>query len=136
MSEEQDIRWKQRLTSLLKAYHQLDEAVKQTNYSNLEKQGVIQSFEYTYELASKTLQDLLIYTGYPDIRGPRPVILQAHQNGYIKDGTGWMAMLKARNLTTHTYDEQTAEEILLKIKGPFFQLFSELIDRLNKEAEQ
>lgn len=68
-----------------------------------------------------------------DIVGPRPVIEQSFQDGYITDGKGWMQMQKSRNLTSHTYDEKTAEEIIEEIRNRYFDLLRKLIIRLNEE---
>jgi nucleotidyltransferase substrate binding protein (TIGR01987 family) len=79
------------------------------------------------------LQDILKEKGYIDIVGPRPVIEQSFQDGYITDGKGWLLMLKSRNLTSHSYDEQTAEEIVYDIKNNFFILLTQLQQKLEKE---
>lgn len=132
---QQDIRWQQRLSSLTKAFEQLEKAVAQKSYSDLEREGLIQRFEYTYELSWKTLQDLLEYKGYPDIKGPRPVIEQAYKDGYITDGTTWMAMKKSREATLHTYDENAAREIAEAIKNSYFVVFQTLLTRLQEEKK-
>lgn len=128
-----DIRWQQRFSSLQKAFDQLEKAVALTSYSNLEREGLIQRFEYNYELSWKTLQDLLEYKGYPDIKGPRPVIEQAYKDGYIADGLTWMAMKKSREATSHTYDENTARAIAAAIKNEYFAVFKALLIRLQDE---
>lgn len=129
----QDIRWQQRFKYLNKAFTQLEKAVKLESYSDLEREGLIQRFEYTYELAWKTLQDFLEFTGYVDVKGPRPVIEQAFKNGLIEDGNGWMAMKKSRELTSHTYDEDTAIEIADAIINRYYSLFQSLIAKLEIE---
>lgn len=128
-----DIRWQQRFASLTKAFEQLRKAVGRPSYSDLEREGLIQRFEYTYELAWETLQDLLEYKGYVDIKGPRPVIQQAFKDGYLKDGNGWMRMKKSRELTSHTYDEDTARDIAEAINAHYFKLLQALIHRLEEE---
>lgn len=128
-----DIRWQQRLSSLQKAFEQLQKAVAQKSYSDLEREGLIQRFEYTYELSWKTLQDLLEYKGYADIKGPRPVIEQAFKDGYITDGVTWMAMKKSREATSHTYDKATAEEIAESIINQYFDVFQALLVKLQQE---
>jgi nucleotidyltransferase substrate binding protein (TIGR01987 family) len=104
--------------------------------NEMEEQGLIKAFEYTYELSWKTLQDLLREKGYPDIAGPKPVIEQSFQDGYIADGEGWMRMHVSRNLTSHTYDEETAAEIILKIRESYFDLLKALHARLEKEISK
>ena len=129
----EDIRWQQRFTNFNKAFAQLEKYVGHEDLNELEKQGLIKAFEYTYELIWKTLQDLLKEKGYKDITGPKPVIEQSFQDGYILDGEGWMRMHISRNLTSHTYNEETAEEIVAKIKNEYFILLKSIKNKLEKE---
>ena len=93
----------------------------------MEERGLIQAFEYTFELAWKTLQDFLEETsGYVEVKGPRPVIQQAFRDGLITDGEKWMEMLKDRNLTAYTYDEEVAQEIISSVIHHYFPLFQKL----------
>ncbi len=133
MISNKDIRWQQRFTNFKKAFAQLERFVSEEDLNEMEEQGLIKAFEYTYELSWKTMQDLLKDKGYPDIVGPRPVIEQSFQDGYIADGKGWMQMHKSRNLTSHTYDEDTASEIVEGIRDLYFYLLRDLKDRLEKE---
>ncbi|MBI4404866.1 MAG: nucleotidyltransferase substrate binding protein, partial [Deltaproteobacteria bacterium] len=121
MTEPKDIRSQQRYSSFRKALARYEEA-RSDKLTRLEEEGLIQRFEYTFELAWKCLQDLLQERGYANIRGPRPVIEQAFQDGIIKNGPVWLDMLKARNETVHLYDEATFQRISKKVKGPFFDL--------------
>lgn len=107
--------------------------MRKTDLNEMEEQGLIQSFEYTYELAWKTLQDLLKEKGYINVVGPNPVIKKSFTDGYISDGKGWMRMHKSRNLTNHTYNKETAEEIILSIRMEYFNLLESLITRLEQE---
>lgn len=114
----EDIRWLQRLQNFSKAQAQLDEAMalmQARALSKLEKQGVIQSFEYTYELAWNSLKDYLVWQGIPGIVGSRDAIREAFSQGLLADGQGWMDMLVDRNRTSHTYNEETAEAVLHNI---------------------
>jgi nucleotidyltransferase substrate binding protein (TIGR01987 family) len=134
--ESRDIRWEQRFSNYKRALTKLKEVVqkaKDETLSELEREGMIQRFEYTYELAWKTLQDLFKYKGYTDVIGPTPVLNRAFQDGYITDGEGWKAMKKSRELTSHTYDDQTAEDIAEDIIEFYYDLFSYLYERLEKE---
>ncbi|RLD78732.1 MAG: nucleotidyltransferase [Bacteroidetes bacterium] len=128
-----DIRWHQRFINFNRAFEQFERFLKQEKLNDMEKQGLIKAFEYTYELSWKTLQDLLKEKGYTDILGPKPVIKQSFQDGYISDGKNWMRMHVSRNLTSHTYDEETAEEIIKDIKYLYFSLFKKLKTKLDKE---
>ena len=131
--ENKDIRWQQRFINFAKAFKQLERFNEAESLNEMEKQGLIKAFEYTYELSWKTLQDFLKEKGYIGIVGPKPVIEQSFQNGYISNGHGWMRMHKSRNLTSHTYDEQTAEEIIKNIHNEYFYLLRDLLVRLDKE---
>lgn len=129
-----DVRWLQRLDNFKKAFFKLKEAVEAVALSDLEKEGLIQRFEYTYELAWKTLQDLLEAKGYLDIKGPTPVLQQAFQDGYITDGDAWMMLKKSRENTSHTYNKEIAEEMIENIHSSYFSLFEKLLSRLEREA--
>jgi nucleotidyltransferase substrate binding protein (TIGR01987 family) len=131
----EDIRWQQRFNNFNKAFQQLEKFISHSQLNEMEEQGLIKAFEYTYELSWKTLQDLLKEKGYRNIIGPKPVIEQSFQDGYITDGKGWMRMHNSRNLTSHTYDEKTAAEIIKGIKEEYFQLFKNLQIRLKEEVK-
>lgn len=134
MSSAPDIRWLQRFSNLLKAFNKLEEAVQLTVTSDLEKEGMIQRFEYTYELAWNTLKDYLQHQGFEEVNSPRTAITQAFAIDLIADGTRWLEMLKSRNQTAHTYNRQTAEEIAGAISTVYYPLFQQLIERLTREA--
>ena len=128
-----DIRWHQRFINFKKVFKQLERFIGEVELNEMEKQGLIKAFEYTYELSWKTLQDLLKEKGYNNILGPKPVIEQSFQDGYISNGKGWMQMHKSRNLTSHTYDEETAKEIIDDIRNLYFNLLKELQIKLEEE---
>ena len=132
MTKEHDIRWRQRLDHFEKAFSELEEACQKETYSKLERGGLIQAFEFTFELAWKTLQDVLLARGY-EMRGPKPVIEQAFQDGLIEEGETWMKMLRSRNLTTHTYHEEIAQEIAESIKIHYWPLMQQLIKKMHQE---
>ena len=132
---EKDIRWLQRFSNYKKALAKLEEVVTGkdlVNLSELEKEGLIQRFEYTFELAWKTLQDLLENMGYQDIKGPNPVLEQSLKDGYIANEKGWRDMKKSREATSHTYNSDTAEEIAEQIVSSFFGLLKNLEIRLEE----
>jgi nucleotidyltransferase substrate binding protein (TIGR01987 family) len=134
MSEEnKDIRWQQRFVNFNKAFLQLEKYVGQQQMNELEEQGLIKSFEYTYELAWKTLQDLLSHIGYKNIVGPKPVIEQCFQDGFISNGEAWLRMHNSRNLTSHTYNQETAKEIVEQIISEYYHLLKDLQNRLENE---
>lgn len=129
-----DIRWEQRFSNYCRAFNQLQKFIEKNEreaLSELEKQGLVQAFEYTYELAWTTLKDFLEYSGQRDIYGSRDTTRKAFQLGLIEDGEGWMDMLQSRNLTSHTYNEEVAEEICRAVLNVYFPLFQTLRDKLN-----
>jgi len=132
---ESDIRWQQRYSNFLKAYKQLEDAVDMEDYSDLEREGMIQRFEYTYELAWNTMKDYLEDQGFQNITGSKDAIRQAFQVGLIKDAEGWLEMIESRKLSTHTYDEETAVKIAEKIKADYFDMFGELVRNLNEKIQ-
>lgn len=125
----QDIRWLQRFSNYEKALNQLRNAVqlaKKRELSELEQQGMIQAFEYTHELAWKTLKDFLEDKGYKDIYGSKDTIRLAFKTGLIQNGEIWMDMIVNRNQTSHTYNEETSQKIVNNIKKKYFVEFQAL----------
>lgn len=106
---EQDIRWKQRFQNYNKAVEQLIEFKQINSMNKFEVQGLIQCFEYTFELAWKTMKDFLEEQGL-EANSPRSSIQQAFATGLIENGATWIDALNKRNLMAHTYDENVAEE--------------------------
>lgn len=126
----EDIRWEQRFSNYQKALAQLKKFIDKGELSELEKQGIIKAFEYTYELAWKTLKDFLEFRGQIEIYGSKDVIRQAFKLGLIDDGENWMDMLGSRNKTSHTYNEETAEEIYSAVVEVYYSLFNQLKSKL------
>ena len=134
-----DIRWKQRFHNYGKALQTLTEAIElahQRPLSRLEKQGLIQSFEFTHELGWKVLKDYLEAQGLSDLIGSRDATRSAFQNGLIEDGQAWMDMIKARNLTSHTYNQEVAENIEQDTLTRFYPAFVALAERFSALASQ
>lgn len=129
----QDVRWKQRFKNFEKAFSLLEEAVQQSEdeeLSKLEEQGLIQRFEFTHELAWNVLKDYFEYQGNTSITGSRDATREAFEKGLIVDGDGWMEMIKSRNQSSHTYNEEVAEEIIKSITENYFSLFTAFRDKM------
>lgn len=129
----ENIRWKQRFSNFKKALIQLKEGIElanQRNLSRLEEQGLIQCFEYTYELAWNVLKDFLQNQG-TQVFGPRDAIQEGFKANLIQEGEKWMEMFKDRNKTSHTYNSQTAKEIASAIQNCYFELFNALKNKFN-----
>ncbi|MBV6448885.1 nucleotidyltransferase substrate binding protein [Nitrosomonas sp.] len=130
-----DIRWQQRFASYQKALMQLQGAVElssQRTLSPLEKQGVIQAFEFTHELAWNMLKDFLQDQGNQSIKGSKDATREAFKVELIGDGEQWMAMIQSRNISSHTYDERTAERLVEVIIRDYYPLFVALKTEMEK----
>jgi len=114
---EQDIRWKQRYVNFEKALKQLSRGIEENlvNPADIIKEGIIQRFEFTHELAWKVMKDYLEYEGIQNISGSRSATREAFNKGLISDGQSWMDMIESRNETVHTYNEDILEKEFLKI---------------------
>jgi nucleotidyltransferase substrate binding protein (TIGR01987 family) len=121
--QSQDIRWLQRFSNFKKALSQMRAFIGKPQLNDLELQGLIQCFEYTHELAWKTLKDFLEFRGSTELFGSKDVTREAFKLDLIHDGDAWMAMIQDRNQTSHTYNAATAQAIVENIRGKFFSLF-------------
>lgn len=120
-----DIRYLQRFENFEKSFLLLRDALDIDSPSLVEKAGVIQFFEITFELSWKLMKDYLEYLGY-DIKSPRDSIKTAFQIELITNGHLWLEALGDRNLTVHTYDEEVATEVYVKIKNSYSVLLESL----------
>ena len=139
---EQDIRWLQRLENYSKALRKLDEAVEIVNQNfdspniDLLKEGLIQRFEFTHELAWKVMKDYLEYQGYSDIKGSRDAFRKSLAVGIIESPL-WIDSIQTRNITSHTYDEEISNTVIEKVISGYFPLmtqFESTMIRLKDEA--
>ena len=134
--DNKDIRWKQRFANFSKALSQLEKFVeKGKGLNDLELQGMIQAFEYNFELAWNLIKDYYEYQGVSEIQGSRDAFRLAFNRGLIKDGESWMKMIESRTKTSHTYNEETANEIASAILNIYFGLFQELHQTMGKINE-
>ncbi len=118
MNELKTIRWKQRFQNLNKAFSQLERGLAIEAPSDIERQGIIKSFEFTFELSWKTLKDYLEAQGVT-CQFPREIIKKAFHHQIISEGERWLDMLGKRNLLAHTYEEALALESYRLIKQEF-----------------
>lgn len=139
MSGNQDIRWIQRLSNFKKAFAQLEQGVELAAtraLSDLEREGVIQRFEYCQELAWQTIKDFYEYLGETGLQGSRDAFRLAMNRGLIDDGQVFMDSIKSRNRTSHTYNEAVANEIFHEIVEEYYQAFKDLKESLEKEQQK
>ncbi len=135
MNELKKIRWQQRFQNLTKVFNQLERGLAITHPSDIEQQGIIQSFEFSFELSWKTLKDYLESQGVT-CQFPREVIKKAFQYQIIAEGELWLDMLGRRNLLAHAYDEALAMECYMSIKQDFAPELKKLVQWLQERNEQ
>lgn len=124
-------RFKERKQDLIKASNRLEEALSE-GISDLAIDGVLHRFEFTFELAWKTMKDYLEYQGITGkIGSPREIIKEAFAAGIIEDGEIWIKMMLSRNELAHLYDEETSREIYDIIKENYMIEIKKLVNRLN-----
>ena len=126
-----DIRWRQRFSNLSKAMAQLIEFIEKSELNKFEVQGLIQCFEYTFELAWKTMKDYLEQEGF-DVRTPRSAIKTAFQVQIIEDGHLWIDALEKRNLMSHTYDEKRTMEAETLIRTKYYKMIREFCAKMEE----
>jgi len=128
----QDIRWQQRFNNYLKAFQTLVDAVelaRSRELSQLEQQGLIQSFEFTHELAWNVLKDYLEDKGITGLIGSKDATRVAFQNGLIVQGEDWMKMIETRNKTSHTYNPHIAQTVVNDILERFYPAFESMANK-------
>jgi len=134
--DNKDIRWIQRFNNYKKALARLTSAIElneERPLSDLEEQGLIQGFEFTFDMGWKTLCDFVVEQGYDGERErPILVIVEAAAKGLINEKS-WRLMYQSRNKTSHTYDEETADEVAANIIQVYHNLFIQLETRLEVE---
>lgn len=140
MEQVSDIRWIQRYANFHKACERLLEVTQAErfidDYSELELEGLVQRFEYTFELAWKVLQDLLLYKGYDFMLGPNGTMKMAFEDGLISDHDGWRKMAKSRNILSHVYDEEEMLPIVRLIYSDYATLLKKLDEYLADLSQQ
>jgi nucleotidyltransferase substrate binding protein (TIGR01987 family) len=132
----EDIRWIQRFINYRKALRRLSAAVEQAKeekLSELEQQGLIQAFEFTCDMGWKTLQDFIVENGYEgDREKPVKIFIDAAARELI-DEKMWRTLYQARCKTSHSYDEEIADEIAETIISTYHGVFIQLETRLQLE---
>lgn len=147
----EDIRWEQRFSNYNKALTKLEESViyiqdnflddeDEIDMENLEdvvdeliKEGLIQRFEYTHELAWNVMKDYALFQGNSTVGGSRDATREAFKLQIINNADTWMDMIQSRNKTSHTYNEETANEIFFKIIDEYFPLFLDFRETMEEK---
>ncbi len=132
-----DIRWEQRFSNYKKALSNLKQAIdileskkyKKNNegiadeLERVIKEGLIQRFEYTFELSWNVMKDYAEYQGIFEVKGSRDAIREAFKMNLINNAESWMDMIKSRVNTAHSYDEDTINEIIKMVINVYSELF-------------
>ena len=133
--DNQDVRWKQRFQNFTKSMHYLEQALKIPNPDIVQKAGIIQFFEMSFELAWNMIKDYLEEQGFIEIKSPRSALKKAFETGIIDNGHDWMDLLLDRNLTAHTYDEEKASDMEQLIQYKYFPLLKALHNSFNQKVD-
>jgi len=124
-----DIRWMQRFENYENSLRHIEKTLEIQERDIIQKAGLVQFFEITFELAWKLLKDYLEGLGHDDVKSPRPVIKKAFELELIENGHLWLQILVDRNLTTHVYDEAMAKKIDVLIEEKYYPLFKKLYEK-------
>ena len=140
--DKKEVRWVQRLDSFRKAFERMSEAVEMTSlYSTKNREtelfldALIQRYEFTHELAWKLMKDYLEYMGIEGIIGSRDAIRYALQNGLIDDDR-WMDTISDRNITSHNYNQEIANEVANRIISVYKSLFDKFLQVMTEKESQ
>lgn len=143
MEEYKDIRWKQRFSNYKKALAKFTAGIEllrrsdtfADDVSELLQEGLIQRFEYTLELAWDVMKDYEQEQGVTDVTGSKSAMCRALAMGII-DSPDWMETIKDRNLSTHDYDHETANNIREKIINVYYPLFVDFEKAMEAKANE
>ncbi len=130
-----DVRWKQRFQNFEKAFLFFEEIVKKDTYSPIEIGGLVQAFEFTFELAWKTVKDYLYEQGI-ETHFPREALKQGFETGIITDGHTWIHMLDKRNEFSHTYNSRVAEQAVDVIRHRYYSAVLQVYQYFKKRVDE
>ncbi|MCL2182154.1 MAG: nucleotidyltransferase substrate binding protein [Chitinispirillia bacterium] len=125
--------WVQRLDNYTKAFAVLERIHRiqeERELSEAERMGLIQSFEFTFELAWNLMKDYLRHKGIFDITGSKDAVRAAFKNGIIDDGAVWMDMIDRRNETAHTYEEEVAIRVASDVSNSYVEEMRRLMKKM------
>jgi nucleotidyltransferase substrate binding protein (TIGR01987 family) len=126
-----DVRWKQRFQNFERAFTFFSKSCKLEAYDELQGAGLVQSFEFTFELCWKTLKDYLQNQGL-EVSFPREVIKEAFSAKLIEDGVLWIEMLDKRNELTHTYNQEQAKKAVDTIRSKYLPPIEQVYQVMRK----
>jgi len=125
-------RCRQRFSNYEKSLGHLKLTVEKDSLNEIEKAGLIQFFEVTFELAWKVMKDFLTAEGF-EVKSPRSSIKTAFEYGLLEDGALWLEALEKRNLASHTYDDQILDELEELIINSYYPILEEFKEAIKKK---
>lgn len=126
-----------KLRNFEKAYSRLREGILKYDESNdLTHDGLIQRFEFTFELAWKTLKEVFEDEGLTGLNSPKRILREAYASEMIRNQELWLSMLEDRNSTAHVYSEQIANRICTDIKAKYVPALGELLEQIKKRLDE
>jgi nucleotidyltransferase substrate binding protein (TIGR01987 family) len=128
-------RIKEKFAEYRKAVNKLKEALDEDASNPLLYDGVMQRFEFTYEIAWKLMKLYLEFEGIATVNSPWAAFKEAFAAGIITDGETWIDMINARNLTVHIYNEQMAKEIYNKVKDKYYPVFAAFANKMEEKIQ-
>lgn len=127
--------FKTKVENYKKAVHRLEESILEYNETNSDsvRDGAIQRFEFCVELAWKTIREYLLEQGFSNLNSPKAVMREAYAYKIIDDERLWINALNDRNLTSHVYDETTADDIFSHICESYILILKKLSNFFNNK---
>ncbi len=130
-----EIRWKQRFENFSNAYATFNRVIKayEANENDeIVQMALVQSYEFTIELAWKTLKDYLENEGYDEVKNAKQTIRQAFQAELLHNAEAWMEAVEMRNKTSHVYNKAILKELVIFVDTQFYPMVSDLYHILKK----
>ncbi|MGH1468879.1 MAG: HI0074 family nucleotidyltransferase substrate-binding subunit [Bdellovibrionales bacterium] len=125
---------KDKLDKFSLALKNLEEALSDPIKTNRDRAGIIQTFEFTYEMSWRLLRELLAQQGFEAPSSPRSVFKDAYSAKLINNEEAWLSMILQRNLTTHTYDQNTADEVIKLISSSYLPNLKSLYETAQQHS--
>ena len=130
-----DIRWQQRFQNFHKAFLKLEESLAEVELNELERNGVVQRFEFTLELGWKTLKDYMQEEGLSFKLTPKGTLRQAQESGFIDYAQALIDALEVRNDLAHDYDGEKFEKAEATIREVIYPALKKLHNFLTEQVK-
>jgi nucleotidyltransferase substrate binding protein (TIGR01987 family) len=119
----------QALLQFANSLRRFDEALALEPIDDIHRAGCIQYFEFTFDLAWKSIQSIAAFYGLEPVKSPRVAFKAAFSQGWVEEQSPWLGMLEARNRMSHVYSSEEALEVyesLQAFREPFHSLYRNL----------